>query len=156
MTVQVSSKFKELILGSSTFESIFNGGRILIFSGAPPVSADNPTQGTLLAQITNEGQAWAPNGSAAGLRFVRSGVWASNDPGQTWQLVASVVGGAGWFRLVGPAIDNNDLSFAAPRIDGTIGTTSASDMKLTTTSMTVGFTLPIQQFLFSFPPVLGA
>lgn len=156
MTVQVSSKFKELILGASSFASIFNGGRILIYSGAQPPSADNPIQGSLLAQITNEGQAWVPNGSAAGLNFTLSGVWAANDPTQAWRLKGSGTGGAGWFRLVGKSIDNGDYSLAAPRIDGTIGTGGAADMKLVTTAMTPTLDLPIQQFLFSFPPILGA
>lgn len=156
MTVRVSTKFKELLLSGSSFPEIFNGGRIDLFSGAPPDSADYPEQGTLLASVTNLGQAWTPNGGPGGLNFVINGVWAANDPAQAWSLVASVAGTAGWFRLYGPALDTGEYSFSSPRIDGTVSASGTADMRLPTTALTIGYTLPFQQFLFSFPPILGA
>lgn len=154
MTINVSSKFKERILGSESFPTIFNGGRVLIYSGTQPASADFAVTGTYLGQVTNLGQAWAAGGSAGGLNFVLSGVWASHDPTQTWRLIPSVAGTAGWFRLVGKLADTGGYSFAASRIDGSIGTGGVVDMKIPTLSLTVGFAVPIQQFLFSFPPIV--
>jgi hypothetical protein len=156
MTVNVSSKFKELLLGPISFPMIFNGGRIDIYSGAQPASADYPKQGTLLGSVTNLGQAWTPDGGPGGLNFVLNGVWAANDPTQTWRLTAAAAGVAGWFRLYGPALDAGDYTFAAPRIDGSVGTGGGVDLKLPTVNLTVGYTIPLQQMLFSFPPVLGA
>lgn len=155
MTINVSSKFKELILGANSFESIFDGGRIVIFTGPQPASADYPIQGTPIADVTVNGSLWTPNGSAAGLHFTRDGVWASNDIAQAWVLTGSADGTAGWFRLFGPALDTGDYSFNAPRIDGSVGVSGSVDFKLPTTAITVGYTIPVQQFLFSFPPILG-
>lgn len=156
MTIRVSSKFKELILGPNSFESIFNGGRIVIFTGAQPPTADHPIQGTPIADVTQNGSAWVPNGSPAGLNFARSGVWAANDPAQSWRLTGAAVGTAGWFRLFGKALDSGDYSFSAARIDGTVGATAGFDFRVPSTAITPGYTIPVQQFLFSFPPVLGA
>jgi hypothetical protein len=156
MTVRVSTKFKELLLGGTSFSEIFNGGRIDLFSGGPPDSADYPEQGTLLASVTNLGQAWTPNGGPGGLNFTLNGVWATNDPAQAWQLVAAAAGVAGWFRLYGPALDTGEYSFSSPRIDGTVSASGTADMHLPNTTFTIGYTLPFQQFLFSFPPILGA
>lgn len=156
MTVNVSSKFKELILGSNSFADIFDGGRIDIFTGAQPASADHAIQGTLLASVTNLGQAWSPNGGAGGLNFAQSGVWMTNAPGQSWVLNAIAAGTAGWFRLYGPAVDPGALSFSAPRIDGIVEVGGVGELKLQTTALTIGYTIPLQQFLFSFPPTIGA
>lgn len=156
MTVRVSTKFKELLLSGNSFPAIFNGGRIDLFSGAPPDSADHPEQGTLLASVTNLGQAWTPNGGPGGLNFIISGVWATNDPAQMWRLVGAAAGVAGWFRLYGAALDTGDYSFASPRIDGTVSDSGVADMRLPSTTIAIGSTLPFQQFLFSFPPILGA
>lgn len=156
MTIRVSSKFKELLLGPNSFESIFNGGRIVIFSGVQPASADYPIVGTPLADITVNGALWTPNGSPAGLNFVRDGVWATNDPSQFWQLTGAANGTAGWFRLFSKVADTGDYSFETARIDGSVGTTAAFDLRLPTTAITTSYTIPVQQFLFSFPPVLGA
>lgn len=155
MTVNVSSNFKARILGAESFASIFNGGRIAIFSGAQPSSADFVGVGTVLAYVTNLGLAWMPNGAQGGLNFTPSGVWMANDLNQSWRLVGRAAGTAGWFRLFGKSLDNNDLSYSAPRIDGSVGAVSVGDFRLVTTTMTVGYTAAVQQFLFSFPPILG-
>lgn len=154
MTINVSTKFKERILGAESFPTIFNGGRILIYSGGQPLSADHAITGTYLGQVTEQGQAWTAGGSAGGLNFILSGVWAAHDPAQAWRLIPSVAGTAGWFRLVGKLADAGDYSFAAPRIDGSIGTGGVVDMKIPSVTLTVGLAVPIQQFLFSFPPFI--
>jgi hypothetical protein len=156
MTVRVSTKFKELLLGTSSFASIFNGGRILLYTGEQPDHADLPVQGTLLAQITEQGIAWQPNGAAGGLNFSTSGPYAVNDPTQNWKLVASAAGTAGWFRLVGKSIDNGGYSSAAPRLDGSVGVAGTVDLRLDSNILTVGYTIAVQQFVFTFPSVSGA
>lgn len=147
--LQVSTRYKELLLGPNSFESIFNNGRILIFSGGQPTTADYPEQGTLLAQITVQGLTWTPNGSEAGLLFSRSGAYVSKDAAQDWRLVCSTAGTAGWFRLVGPNADDGELSYAAPRMDGAVG----AELILPSAALTLGQTLSVQQWTFTFPPV---
>lgn len=154
MTVNVSSNFKSRILGRESFADIFNGGRILLFSGPQPSSADNPQTGTFLGHVTERGNAWTPGGSAGGLNFVQSGVWAAHDPSQMWDLTVAAAGTASWFRLVGRLADDGNLSYAAPRIDGSVGSGGAVDMTLPTTALTMGYTTTLQQFLFTLPAVL--
>lgn len=154
MTINVSTKFKEEILGPKSFTSIFDGGRIKIFSGAQPATADHPEQGDYLGEVTVGGLPWSVGGEN-GLHFALTGGWIANDPSELWQLVASADGTAGWFRLVGRLGDDGGHSLAAPRIDGSVGVVAA-DFKLPSTDLTVGYAVPVQQFLFTLPPVLGA
>ena len=148
--LQVSTKYKEQILGPHSFESIFNGGRILVFSGPQPATADYPEQGVLLAQVTTSGLAWFPNGAGgAGLHFTRAGAYVTKDEAQDWRLVVSTGGVAGWFRLVGASADDGELSYSAPRIDGAIG----AEMILDNTTLTVGQNVPLQSWIYTIPPV---
>lgn len=153
--MRVSSRFKELILGNDSFPDIFDGGIIQIYSGTQPANGDMPAIGTLLGVVTNLGQAWSPGGSAGGLLFAVDGVFARNHPSQNWVLTGVANGTAGWFRLAGPLADTNGLSYAAPRIDGNIGTTSG-DMRMPSLAIATTTSLPVQQFYFSFPPLTGA
>ena len=153
MTLIVSTNFKEQILGPTAFETIFNGGRILIFSGPQPVSADYPQQGTLLGQITANGDAWVANNVAGGLLFDRNGPWVSKSATQTWRLKVDTSGVAGWFRLVGKSVDNGAGSIAAPRIDGKVGSGGLVELTLGSTSLVAGQNIPVQQFLYSIPPI---
>lgn len=155
MTLRVSTKFKELILGPTAFETVFNGGRILVYSGSQPANADFAATGTLLGQITNEGQAWTAGGSAGGIEFARSGAWVTQAAAQSWRLVVTASGTAGWFRLVGKNADSGGASYAAPRIDGAIGTNGATELTLESTTLTAGQNIAVQQFLYTLPP-LGA
>lgn len=153
--INVSSNFKMRILGQESFADIFNGGRIAVFSGPQPASADFAGTGTVLGYVTDQGLNWQPDGGQGGLNFVIDGVWAAQDPTQLWQLKASVAGTTGWFRLFGKSLDSNSLSINAPRIDGTVGAGGTVDMVVPTSTLTAGYSVVVQQFLFSFPPILG-
>lgn len=154
MTVQVSTKFKELILDGNSFKSIFDQGRVLVYTGAQPVSADHPVQGTLLGQITLDGQPWVANGSDGGLVWERYGAWMGKPEAATWRLEVTTGGTAGWFRIVGPAVDNGGLSYSSPRIDGAVGN-SGSDFYIVTPTLVANQSHVVQQFNFTFPPVVG-
>jgi hypothetical protein len=151
--IQVSTKFKELILGANSFESIFNGGRILVYSGSKPSTADMPASGTLLGQITADGETWFPDGVAGGLTFSRSSVYAMKLAAQPWKLVKSAAGTAGWFRLVGPVEDPGGLSYSHPRIDGSVGV-SGTDLVLQSTNFIPGGIVPIDQFYYTILPII--
>lgn len=152
--IRVSTKFKEMILGPTSFESIFNGGRILVYSGAQPSSADNPPNGTLLGQITAGGVAWLADGAAGGLRFTRSGAYCIKDPDQSWIMTEGTVGVAGWFRLVGPSPDAGHLTYNLPRLDGSCNSVVGADFFVANGTFLVGRTVPIQQFVYTLPPIL--
>ena len=144
--LQVSTKFKELILGSSSFASIFNNGRILVYSGAQPASANFEPTGTLLAEISTNGTPWAVNGAGGGgLQFAQSGAYVL--AASPWRMRVVADGTAGWFRLYGPALDPDELSYAWPRIDGAIG----SELILENPALVAGQSIPVQQFTYTIP-----
>lgn len=155
MTVHVSTAFKERILGRESFEDIFNNGRILIYSGLRPATADMPPVGTLLAQITADGMPWVDWGHDGGLLFARSGPFAIKEPTQLWNMVGQADGTAVWFRLCGPEPDNGLLSYHLPRIDGNIGTDGSFELVLADTAISNGSYYPIQSFVFTIPPIVS-
>lgn len=155
MTARMSTNFKERLLGGESFADIFDGGRICIYSGDQPATADAAVTGALLAQVTEDGVPWGPGG-IAGLRFAVSGEYVVKDPTQLWQLLGEAVGTAGWFRLQGPGADDGDLSYSAPRLDGTVGPAGGVELRVESTSITAATSAPLQQFLFSFYPPSGA
>ena len=101
MPARVSTGFASAILGSQSFESIFNGGSIEIRTGTQPDNADMPATGAVIARVTRDGGAWAAGSLANGLQFTRSGRYAMKPYDHVWQLKGSASGVAGWFRLVG-------------------------------------------------------
>lgn len=154
MALQVSTKFKELILGDSSFADIFENGYIALFTGAQPPSADHPVQGTYLGDITTNGQPWAPGYSYGGLHFEQFGPWVSKRNADAWRLVVTTAGTAGWFRLFARGADPGQLSYQAARLDGSVGLTSASNLVLSDVALTVGPSHYIQQWLYTIPPVV--
>lgn len=148
MGLQVSTRFKEMILGRSSFVDIFSGGHIEVYSGTQPDTADDaPTVLTYIGSITGP--------DSSGLEFVQAGQWIAKDPAQNWQLLCEQTRTAAWFRLMA-ADDDGLFSYDYPRIDGSVGASASYDMVLPTVELTSGLHIVIQQFLFTLPPVTGA
>lgn len=154
MTLRVSNGFKVLILGPNSFVDIFQGGRILLYSGVQPNSADDAPTGTLIAEVTLNGQPW---GGMTGLSFVATGSYVGKDPGQHWKTHVLNAGTVGWFRLAGPdEVDPDDLSFTYPRIDGSVGETGAAQLLMKETTLALLDEIELKQFLYTIPPLTGA
>lgn len=149
MALRVSTAFKAALLGGTAFAEIFRRGRILVYSGLQPTSADQPPTGTLLGQITNNGDAWVP-GNGAGLLFSTAGAYVTADSTQQWKLAVSATGTAGWFRLVAGGTDDGYLSVHAPRIDGTVGV-SFGELILPTVLLVNGQKINIHSFTYTIP-----
>ena len=153
MTLQVSTKYKELILGPTSFAQIFDQGYIALFTGIQPPSADHPITGTYLGDITTSGMPWVAGSSAGGLHFEQSGPWISKRSSDAWRLTVFNAGTAGWFRLFARGADDGSLSYNAPRIDGSVGL-SSTNLVLSSTVLAVGPSHYIQQWLYTIPPVV--
>ena len=153
MTLRVSTKFKEQILGPVSFAAIFNMGKIEVYSGAQPANPDFAPTGTLLATVTNNGDTWVAGSSAGGLTFTQYGAFVAIGFGQNWRMKATVSGTAGWFRLVGSTTDPGQLSYSHPRLDGSIAATGSSQIILATTSLTAGDNIAVQQFTYTILPI---
>lgn len=152
MTLQVSTRFKELLLGPHSFEDIFNGGRIVLYTGTQPNSADLPVDGVAVGEVSLNGTPWAPGGASGGLLFERTGVWLSKPAAATWLLRGLDTGAATWFRLYAAAADAGGLSYANARIDGAM----VEDFVLPAYTLVPATSVHIQQFLLTIPPVTGA
>ncbi|WP_333676742.1 hypothetical protein [Dyella sp.] len=154
MALNLSTAFKQLLLGPHAFADIFKNGAIRVFAGTQPSSADAAEVGTLLGVITNQGAPWVAGQPANGLEFQLFGSSMSIALGQNWRLSAALSGTAGWFRLVANGVDGGGDSLTLPRIDGAIGTTSApAEMILAQPLLTAGVQYPINAFVFALPPL---
>lgn len=146
MATYCSTGFRRKILGPNSFESIFNGGQIKIYSGPQPANADAAVTGELLGTITAPG----------GLRFVRSDHYVTNDPAQQWMLQGSANGEAGWGRLVAPDPDAGGADLLLPRIDFAIGLDGDEpgdfQMLLPTLSLSPTTSIAMSAWWFMLPP----
>lgn len=151
MTLQASTRFKERLLGPESFEGIFNGGRIVLYTGTKPTTADMPVNGVAVGEVSLNGVPWSPGG-AGGLLFNRSGAWMSKPVDALWRLRGLTTGAATWFRLYAAAEDPGGLSYSHARIDGDMVT----DFILPSYTLLPDTSILVQQFLLTLPPVTGA
>jgi hypothetical protein len=144
-----STGYKTSILGPHGFADIFNGGTILIYASARPLTADMPPIAPqLLGQVV-------VSGSDAGLQFAQNGPYITAPLGAPWQLQATASGAALWFRLVSKT-DSGAASVTDPRIDGDVGSAAGVyDFVLQTTALVAGTSTPVDSFLFTIAPYIG-
>lgn len=151
MTIRLSTGFRDRMLGDNPFRTIFERGVIYVYTGVQPASADNAVQGTLLGKITESGGDFSFGSTTNGLLFAApSDGEIVKDPNQVWQLVADATGTTGWGRLMGNALDDLTESQVLPRIDFSIGGSSA-DLTLNNTSVSAGATVTIDNFRYRIP-----
>lgn len=105
-------------------------GKLRIYSGSQPASADDAVSGTLLAEFTLSDPAF---GAAS------AGVATAAAIASTTGLAA---GTAGWFR----AVDSTGTG----RWDGSVGT-SGQDLNLNTTTVSVGVTVSVTAWTVTMP-----
>jgi hypothetical protein len=151
MTVKLSTGLRNLLAGTTGLAAALTDGVIFIYSGAQPLSPDNPPSGTPLGIVTKDGGAWAPGSPENGLEFDPAvGGTVTKKAADSWKFSGSAVGTAGWFRFVGNAADNGAQSVTAVRMDGSIGTTGA-DLNLSNIAIIVGAPSTVDQFTFTIP-----
>lgn len=133
LTLNVQARNGILDTGLNT---LFDGGRLRIYSGSKPATANLAPTGTLLADITLPADAFAAASSGA---VAKSGTWSDS----------SADGGSGttggYFRFSASG-DTLALDAAFARIDGVIGT----DMTLDGT-ITAGQAVTVNTFTMTMP-----
>jgi hypothetical protein len=147
MTVRLSTGLRNKMLDGGAgggFKGALNLGKINIYSGPQPVSADSGATGTLLGTVTVDGD-------GTGLSFGVAIGGAINKAAQNWRFTGLVNGTAGWFRFFPDGGDPAATSETEARIDGSIAS-SGGDVNLTSTSITVGSPNTIDVFSFTIPP----
>lgn len=118
--IQLSSGLRGAMLWDSGLRLMMWRGRINVYSGPQPQSADLAPTGTLLGYITEDGTAWVPGAEAGGLRTDGVGMTHLVHVGD-WVLKGVASGTPGWWRFVWNDNDSGLDSPNLPRIDGVVG-----------------------------------
>lgn len=131
---------------TQNFATVFAGGSIRVFSGAPTTSADMAETGVLLGIISK-------NGDGTGLVLSAFPTYVSMPGTDRWMYTALASGTAGHFRLVAPG-DTGALSTTQPRVNGTIGVAfSGSDMEWDSVTVAAGATYSLDSFVYIVHPI---
>jgi len=141
-----------IIVSSSggSLRGIFRNGVIRIYSGTQPVDANTSETGTLLCQITLGSGVFTPGAETNGLNFGQTTSGTTHKAtGEVWSGVNLATGTAGWFRIYDNA-RTTGTSTTGIRLDGACAT-SASQMNLTSTALTVDVTTTIDTVNLSMP-----
>ena len=147
MTVRLSTGLRNKMLDGGTgggIKGALHLGKINIYTGPQPISADTGATGTLLGTVTN-------NGTATGLTFLpaANGTLSKTDD-ELWRFAGLAAGTAGWFRFFPLGGDPSINSTSEARIDGSIAS-AGGDVNLTNLSITAGSPNTIDVFNFTLP-----
>lgn len=144
MAIKNSTGLRNAMLATGSAKAALDGGRINIYAGAAPATADDAVGGaTLLCAITL-------NSTGTGILFdtaAVNGVLAKK-PSETWSGSIVATGTATWYRHVAAA-DDGTLSTTAPRIQGTIAPIGA-DLNIDP-SFVSGQTKVIEHYVVALP-----
>jgi hypothetical protein len=139
MALRFSSGLVKKMVDTSPVRTLLTGGKILIFSGAQPASADDAAVNSALLTIT--GITFDTDGSGGILRQT-----AATD----WTGTIAADGTAGWFRICESADAGTASSTTACRMDGAIAT-SGGQMNLGSLALVNGAPFTITDAQITFP-----
>jgi hypothetical protein len=121
-----------------------DSGFLYLFSGPVPVSADDAIDGSsvMLAKISVNGD------GVTGLTFsaTATGGVLTKTSSEAWSSTIAATGTTTFYRFCEASDAGSASSTTAKRVQGTVGTTVASDGVLTSTSLTAGNTQTISLF----------
>lgn len=145
MAIKASTGLRTGMLGSGSLKSLLDGGRINIYAGTPPATADDAIgAAVLLCAVTL-------NSTGTGINFdtaASAGVLAKA-PGEVWSGVNVATNSATFYRHVA-AGDDGTLSTTQPRLQGVVGV-SGADMNLSSVSLASGATQTIDFYTVALP-----
>ncbi len=154
MALNLSTGFRSSLLAGTSWKTLFDGGVIYVYTGTQPDTADEAVTGTLLGKVTINGGEWDAGLPTNGLTYVQNTIYIQKTEVERWFLATIAAGIAGWFRIVGNAMDVGSNDVTLPRVDGAIGTTDApAEMIWDATGVLADTTYSIDSFLFAFPPI---
>ena len=143
MALAHSTGLKTFILGTGFKTSFDTTGRLLVYSGAAPASADTAPTGTLLATETLPATSFGAAGTPAG------GITMAGTP-LTVNAVAT--GTAGYFRLQLSG-DLGTTNTTDRRLQGTCTVTGGGgDMTFDNVNLTTGSPVNLTSFVYSAAP----
>ncbi len=134
MALRLSTGLRNALLGTNGWKGLMSGGKLTIWTGGQPASADYTETGSKLAELT------ATFGTAAD---------GSITVAASWSGTVAVAGIAGWFRLYGTA-GTTGSSATEVRLDGNCGV-SGADLNFTNSSLRLGAALTCDEFTITEP-----
>lgn len=147
MTVKLSTGLRNKMLdggASGGFAGSLGLGKINIYSGPQPLTADAAATGTLLGTVSN-------GGGATGLTFELSvGGAISKKASEDWKFAGLSDGTAGWGRFYPAGGNPATTSATEARLDFSIAS-SGADVTLTNISIKTGSPNTIDSFTFTIP-----
>lgn len=120
MTIRISDGLRASLLGEYGLSAMMNYGIITVRSGIQPASASFAPTGTLLARITQNGDAFVPDSITGGLQVILADSGALTLNG-LWRMKGVATGDAGWWRWQWNSTDDEEDSLYYPRMDGAVG-----------------------------------
>lgn len=139
MAHRLSTGLVKKMVDTGSVRSILTGGKIQIYSGSQPASADAAATGTLLLEI--DPITFDADGTGGVLRQT-----AATD----WSGTIEASGTAGWYRICEEADDGASASTTLARMDGAIAT-SGGQMNLATLTFVNGAPFVITDAAITFP-----
>jgi len=118
--IRLSSGLRGAMLWDAGLRLMMWRGKIDVYSGPQPESADFAPTGTLLGSITENGDPFVVGAETGGLRLDGVGMTHLVHVGD-WQFNGDDSGTPGWWRYVWNLNDPGTDSNYYPRIDGTVG-----------------------------------
>lgn len=145
MTLKTSTGVRTGMLSAGSLKSLLDTGKIYIYSGAAPLTADDAIGAAVLLVTLSL------TSGATGLTFATPAVAGvlSKTPGETWSGVIATSGTAAFFRwkMTG---DTDALSTTALRLQGTVAA-AGGDINLTSTVLVAAATQALDFFQVGQP-----
>ena len=119
-------------------------GRIDIYSGPPPASADDAPTGTLLLRVSKNG-----DGSPLAMGTVPSGGLLKKPAGDVWRGTVLASGTAGYYRYV-VTTDTGAPSLTECRMQGRVAEVDA-ELIISNATLVLGAPQDVKDFTFVVP-----
>lgn len=146
--LHLSTQLANALLATGSLKSLLDGGKIYLYSGPVPATADEAVDASsvLLDTIT----------AAAGAGLTFDGAPANGvlkkTAAEVWSGVAAASGQAAFFRYCVGADDGSAAAGAGNyRVQGTIGIDASFDMVFSSTTVTSGDTKTLNTFQLQLP-----
>lgn len=144
MAIQLSTGLRDSMLSGGSLSEALNGGKIHIYGGPVPPSADSAQSATILCTIT-------AGGAGGGLNFATTPVGGalSKDAAQEWRGTNLLGGTATHYRFVAIG-DTGAASVAEARVQGLVGVVG-QQMNLSSVDLVAGASTPLDYYVLSLP-----
>lgn len=119
--IRLSSGLRSSIVTNYGLGLLMQYGRIHVYTGSQPLSADFAPTGTLLATVSQDGITPISDQLPGGLELSGGAQAGQLVKVGTWVIRGSVAGTPGWWRFVWNSEDDASDSTFLPRIDGMVG-----------------------------------